>query len=90
MCVAIQIVRPLESIAETQPKLQPANEKTRHSQIAVALREMMNQLRIKHGRVTARFREPSARRFDNVPWYDEDLRRVLADSAVSYRHRRLR
>jgi hypothetical protein len=28
-----------------------ANEKTRHSQIAVALRETMNQLRIKHGRV---------------------------------------
>jgi hypothetical protein len=28
-----------------------ANEKTRHSQIAVALREMANQLRIKHGRV---------------------------------------
>jgi hypothetical protein len=28
-----------------------ANEKTRHSQIAVALGETMNQLRIKHGRV---------------------------------------
>src|SRR5205807_1077244 len=25
MCVAIQIVRPLESIAETQPQLQPAS-----------------------------------------------------------------
>ena len=62
---------------------EPANEETRHSQIAVALREMMDELRIKHGRVNYGIAAQSAfARFVKLPLVEQEkIERVIGFEA---------
>jgi type IV pilus assembly protein PilM len=62
---------------------EPANEETRHAQITVALREMMDELRIKHGRVNYAIAAQSAfARFVKLPLVDEEkIERVIGFEA---------
>jgi type IV pilus assembly protein PilM len=62
---------------------EPANEEIRHSQITIALREMMNELRIKHGRVNYAIPAQSAfTRFVKVPLVDtEKIERIIGFEA---------
>jgi type IV pilus assembly protein PilM len=59
------------------------NEETRHSQIATALREMMDELRIKHGRVNYAIAAQSAFvRFVKLPLVDQEkIERVIGFEA---------
>jgi len=59
------------------------NEETHHSQIATALREMMDELRIKHGRVNYAIAAQSAfARFVKLPLVDQEkIERVIGFEA---------
>jgi type IV pilus assembly protein PilM len=60
-----------------------SNEETRHSQIAAALREMMDELRIKHGRVNFAIAAQSAfARFVKLPLVEQEkIERVIGFEA---------
>src|SRR5882724_2397291 len=61
----------------------PTNEEMRHAQITVAVREMMDELRIKHGRVNYAIAAQSAfARFVKLPLVDQEkIERVIGFEA---------
>ena len=62
---------------------EPVDEQTRHAQITVALREMMDELRIKHGRINYAIPAQSAfARFVKLPLVDQEkIERVIGFEA---------